>query len=244
MSAELQLWLVFAFSGLAAVLALLVWLRKPSGPSAEEWQAAQQQQSQLHAQQLKQVLERLDRLERDMRQDVVEGTRGGRQDVMQTLATFGETLSRQSAEATRTQQALIEQLRTSLTDTLNAQLLAQTQQTQETTRTQNAQLDAFAQQLAQLRGALSETLTGQLQALNESNARRMGEVRATLEAQLAQLQASNATKLDEMRATVDEKLQTTLETRLGQSFKQVADRLEQVTRVWVKCKRWPRVLVT
>jgi DNA recombination protein RmuC len=228
MSAELQLWLVFAFSGLAAVLALLVWLRKPSGPSAEEWQAAQQQQSQLQAQQLKQVLERLDRLEREMRQDVVEGTRGGRQDVMQTLATFGETLSRQSAEATRTQQALIEQLRTSLTDTLNAQLLAQTQQTQETTRTQNAQLDAFAQQLAQLRGALSETLTGQLQALNESNARRMGEVRATLEAQLAQLQASNATKLDEMRATVDEKLQTTLEIRLGQSFKQVADRLEQV----------------
>ena len=31
-----------------------------------------------------------------------------------------------------------------------------------------------------------------------------------------------------MRKTVDEKLQTTLETRLGESFKQVADRLEQV----------------
>jgi DNA recombination protein RmuC len=31
-----------------------------------------------------------------------------------------------------------------------------------------------------------------------------------------------------MRRTVDEKLQTTLETRLGESFKQVADRLEQV----------------
>jgi DNA recombination protein RmuC len=56
----------------------------------------------------------------------------------------------------------------------------------------------------------------------------MAEVRQTLEAQLAQLQASNAAKLDEMRATVDEKLQATLETRLGESFKQVADRLEQV----------------
>ena len=31
-----------------------------------------------------------------------------------------------------------------------------------------------------------------------------------------------------MRATVDEKLQTTLQARLGESFKQVADRLEQV----------------
>jgi DNA recombination protein RmuC len=53
-------------------------------------------------------------------------------------------------------------------------------------------------------------------------------MRATLEAQLAQLQQSNAAKLDEMRQTVDEKLQNTLETRLGESFKQVADRLEQV----------------
>jgi DNA recombination protein RmuC len=42
------------------------------------------------------------------------------------------------------------------------------------------------------------------------------------------LQQTNTAKLDEMRKTVDEKLQTTLETRLGESFKQVADRLEQV----------------
>jgi DNA recombination protein RmuC len=53
-------------------------------------------------------------------------------------------------------------------------------------------------------------------------------VRETLEKQLAQLQSSNSAKLDEMRATVDEKLQATLQTRLGESFKQVADRLEQV----------------
>ena len=53
-------------------------------------------------------------------------------------------------------------------------------------------------------------------------------MRETLEKQLAQLQTSNTAKLDEMRATVDEKLQATLQTRLGESFKQVADRLEQV----------------
>ena len=56
----------------------------------------------------------------------------------------------------------------------------------------------------------------------------MAEVRETLAQQLAQLQQTNSAKLDEMRKTVDEKLQTTLETRLGESFKQVADRLEQV----------------
>jgi len=43
-----------------------------------------------------------------------------------------------------------------------------------------------------------------------------------------QLQQANSAKLDEMRKTVDEKLQTTLDARLGQSFQQVAERLEQV----------------
>ena len=102
------------------------------------------------------------------------------------------------------------------------------QQSFEATRSQNTQIDAFSQQLGLLQKTLSDTLSMQLQSLSESNARRMGEVRETLEKQLAQLQQSNADKLDEMRRTVDEKLQNTLETRLGQSFKQVADRLEQV----------------
>lgn len=102
------------------------------------------------------------------------------------------------------------------------------QQSAEAIRTQNTQIDAFSQQLTLLQKTLADTLTMQLQSVSESNARRMGEVRETLERQLAQLQQSNSAKLDEMRKTVDEKLQTTLETRLGQSFKQVADRLEQV----------------
>ncbi len=103
-----------------------------------------------------------------------------------------------------------------------------TQQAAETTRTQNTQIDAFGQQLTLLQKTLSDTLSTQLNALSESNARRMAEVRQTLEAQLAQLQTTNIAKLDEMRATVDEKLQSTLQARLGESFKQVADRLEQV----------------
>jgi len=98
----------------------------------------------------------------------------------------------------------------------------------QATRTQNAQIDAFGQQLTALQHSLSDTLATQLQQLSESNARRMAEVRQTLEAQLSQLQTSNAARLDEMRATVDEKLQATLHARLGESFKQVADRLEQV----------------
>ena len=102
------------------------------------------------------------------------------------------------------------------------------QQSAAAIRTQSMQIDAFSQQLTMLQKTLSDTLATQLQSVSESNARRMGEVRETLANQLAQLQLSNSAKLDEMRKTVDEKLQSTLETRLGESFKQVADRLEQV----------------
>jgi DNA recombination protein RmuC len=102
------------------------------------------------------------------------------------------------------------------------------QQSAEATRTQNQQIDALAQQLALLQKSLTDSLAQQVNALSEANARRLTEMRGTMETQLAQLQQSNAAKLDEMRQTVDEKLQATLQARLGESFKQVADRLEQV----------------
>ena len=67
-----------------------------------------------------------------------------------------------------------------------------------------------------------------LAELTRSNEQRLEAVRATVEQRLDVLRSENAQKLDQMRATVDEKLQTTLDERLGQSFKQVSDRLEQV----------------
>ena len=69
-----------------------------------------------------------------------------------------------------------------------------------------------------------------LAALGAEHEKRMGEVRATLEAKLGAIQQDNAAKLEQMRATVDEKLQSTLETRLGQSFQLVSERLEAVQR--------------
>jgi DNA recombination protein RmuC len=138
---------------------------------------------------------RLDRLEAEVRREIADNARSARLESQQHLSGFQDALLRQSAEATRTQ---------------------------------NAQIDALAQQLVQLRGSMGDTLTRQLQDMSEANARRLAEIRTTLDAQLQQLQVSNAAKLDEMRATVDEKLQSTLQTRLGESFKQVADRLEQV----------------
>jgi len=73
-----------------------------------------------------------------------------------------------------------------------------------------------------------ETFSGQLTKLTDSNERKLGELRTVVETKLTQIQTDNAAKLEEMRKTVDEKLQGTLEKRLGESFKLVSDRLEQV----------------
>ncbi len=67
-----------------------------------------------------------------------------------------------------------------------------------------------------------------LSTLTQSNEQRLEAVRATLEQRLELLRSDNAQKLEQMRATVDEKLHATLEQRLGESFKLVSDRLEQV----------------
>jgi DNA recombination protein RmuC len=62
----------------------------------------------------------------------------------------------------------------------------------------------------------------------EELARSLESVRSIVDVRLRQLQDDNAKQIDKMRATVDEKLQGTLEKRLGESFKLVSDRLEQV----------------
>ena len=73
-----------------------------------------------------------------------------------------------------------------------------------------------------------QELGDRLSELTRVNEQRLEAVRATVEQRLDVLRSENAQKLDQMRATVDEKLQTTLDERLGQSFKQVSDRLDQV----------------
>jgi DNA recombination protein RmuC len=69
---------------------------------------------------------------------------------------------------------------------------------------------------------------GQLTRLTDSNEQKIDALRIAVETKLTQLQADNTAKLEEMRRTVDEKLQGTLERRLGESFKLVSERLEQV----------------
>jgi DNA recombination protein RmuC len=142
----MEVWIAVGIGAVNALL-LLVLLRRPSGNNEAAVQSLQQSLQSMH--------EKLERIERELRTEITESSRGGRQELTQNLAVF--------------------------------------QQSQ-------------VQQLTLMQKSIGDTLNQQLQ----------------------QLQKSNADKLDEMRRTVDEKLQTTLEKRLSESFKQVAERLEQV----------------
>jgi DNA recombination protein RmuC len=78
---------------------------------------------------------------------------------------------------------------------------------------QREQLEGFAKQLA---------------LLTKTSEEKLERVRDTVENRLQTLQEDNSAKLERMRQTVDEKLHATLEQRLGESFKLVSERLEQV----------------
>ncbi|MGD0022749.1 MAG: DNA recombination protein RmuC [Smithellaceae bacterium] len=71
-------------------------------------------------------------------------------------------------------------------------------------------------------------LTVSLKSFSESVEQKMATVRQLVDEKLKQLQEDNTRQLDRMRETVDEKLHSTLEKRLGEAFKQVSERLEQV----------------
>ena len=154
-----------------------------------------------------------DGLERNLRADVQDSARTTRQELTGTLTNFQQALLNQSGDVARTQNEQIDSFRTQLA-TMQQRISDDTRAAREA---QDAALHRFGQAQAE-----------QLRALAEANDKRLAEVRQAVEAKLTQIQADNGVKLEQMRATVDEKLSATLEQRLGESFKQVAERLEQV----------------
>jgi len=108
-------------------------------------------------------------------------------------------------------------------DSLRSELRTARTEAGELARAQREELQASFRALSD--GSLS--VQGQMrQEIAESSER----VREGVTAAIKELQAGNEKKLEEMRITVDEKLQGTLEKRLGESFALVSERLEAVQR--------------
>jgi DNA recombination protein RmuC len=74
-----------------------------------------------------------------------------------------------------------------------------------------------------------ENVTTSLNSLIEKQERAQETLRQTVEGRLDLIRTANEAKLDEMRKTVDEKLQSTLDERLGQNFQLVSDQLQKVS---------------
>ncbi len=103
--------------------------------------------------------------------------------------------------------------REEISSTLKFASDSQLRQMREVAGMQKDQLDSFSRQLLEM---------------TQLNEKKFEAMRQAVETQLRTLQEDNSRKLEQMRAVVDEKLQSTLERRLADSFKQVSERLEQV----------------
>jgi len=75
---------------------------------------------------------------------------------------------------------------------------------------------------------LGQSVLSTLTEISQLQKAEMQDLKATVDSRLSIIQFENEKKLDQMRQTVEEKLQGTLEARLGESFRQVSERLEQV----------------
>ena len=89
---------------------------------------------------------------------------------------------------------------------------------------QNAALLKLSQEMNDSLGTLRRSVAEMSGGLDS----RMEAIRTTVEHRLAAMQIDNQRKLDEIRGTVDERLQKTLDEKVGQSFRLVNERLEQV----------------
>jgi len=142
-----------------------------------------------------------------------------RQGVEQRLDAFSAGTSQQ-----------IELLRNSLGDSGGR---LQTQVSQELVKLQAALSHTAQQSREETSGALkavSESVVSSVVALTTTQKTQLEEIRGTVDTRLVAMSADNEKRLEQMRQTVDEKLQGTLEARLGESFKLVSERLEQVHR--------------
>lgn len=82
--------------------------------------------------------------------------------------------------------------------------------------------------LRSTREEINNVLGNRIDGFSRMNEEKLEAIRYSVEEKLGSIQRENSNKLEEMRATVDEKLHSTLEKRLGESFKLVNDRLESV----------------
>ena len=162
--------------------------------------------------------------------------------LVNTIGELGETQTRQLETVqgtinalTQTNETRIENVRNTLNEGLETLQTSNENKLEQIRVSVNEQLNTAVDTLVTTVGELGKTQKAQLdsgtKAINDltlANETRIENVRNTLSEGLKNLQTSNENKLEQIRHTVDEQLQSTLERRIGESFKLVSTHLEAV----------------
>ena len=172
-------------------------------------------------------------LERALREELRQGREEAGRQAQELRLELGRILQEHEADLSRMLSQLREETRQQ-SETLREALARQQQAASEllagTLHKLGADQRERLESLARNAGANSDRLVEAVNRLVEKSEAAFLAIRTGNERKLAEIQASNEQRLEAMRQLVDEKLQTTLEKRLGESFKLVGERLEAVQR--------------
>jgi len=199
---DLATGVAFGLAGVALIIVIVVGLRS-------------RQSAAIALQRLEELARTNERLEREMRAAVEAAAATSRLETGTRLNELSGGLTQQL---------------TGIAGMQGQQLLGFGEQVARVSAAADAAARANREESAQQLKDFALLIQQQLTDINHSIRNNLTDVRGTLQTQLTTLQQGNETKLDQMRATVEEKLQSTLEARLGESFRLVSERLEQVHR--------------
>jgi len=169
------------------------------------------------------------------RKESAETATGLRTEIGNQLNKFIQTFSEQLGNLTKSNEEKLEAIRKTFEDKLVDFQKSIDSNSKESRNELKENLESFKKELNEALKDYRERLREQFtefeknqKTQNVANSEKISELKLSLEKSVKTMQEGNEKKLEEMRKTVDEKLNETLEKRLGESFKQVSDRLEAV----------------
>jgi DNA recombination protein RmuC len=169
------------------------------------------------------------------RKESAETATGLRSEIGNQLNKFTQTFSDQLGNLTKSNEEKLEAIRKTFEEKLVEFQKNIDNNSKESRNELKDNLEAFKNELNNALKDYKERMREQFsdfersqKTQNVANSEKISDLKVSLEKSVKTMQEGNEKKLEEMRKTVDEKLNETLEKRLGESFKQVSDRLEAV----------------
>lgn len=210
----MDLLLIATLAGVVIALILLLWIALRPAPQPES------PELELLTEKLAGVKADVERLDRILREDAQAGRDAADERSRELRKEITGTLTESRVE-------LNELLLGSRKESSDASSVLR-EEMQRTLASMSENSRVSLKEAAEAQRVELEKMVARVELLNQTNAEALERLRETLAANLNSLRNENSEKLELMRKTVDEQLQGTLEKRLGESFKLVSDRLEQV----------------